>query len=172
MEFLPIFVILHSLLKKSMMKELEEGMTAPDFSGRDQTGKEIALKDYRGKKVILYFYPKDDTPGCTAEACNLRDNFTGLTRKGFVVIGISADSEKSHQRFIEKYNLPFTLVSDTGREILKAYGAWGLKQMYGKQYEGILRKTFIIDEQGKILKILNKVDTKNHTHQIMEALEG
>ena len=154
------------------MKELAEGMKAPDFSGRDQAGKDISLKNYQGKKVILYFYPKDDTPGCTAEACNLRDNFGGLTEKGFEVIGVSADSEKSHQRFIEKFDLPFKLVSDTGREILKSYGAWGPKKMYGKEYEGILRKTFIIDEQGVIIKILNKVDTKNHTDQIMEALEG
>jgi peroxiredoxin Q/BCP len=154
------------------MKELAEGMKAPDFTSKDQAGKEISLKDYQGKKVILYFYPKDDTPGCTAESCNLRDNYGGLTEKGFEVIGVSADNEKSHLRFIEKYDLPFNLVSDTGREILKAYGAWGLKKSYGKEYEGILRKTFIIDEQGVITKIFNKVDTKNHTDQIIEALEG
>jgi peroxiredoxin Q/BCP len=154
------------------MKELAEGMRAPDFVGKDQTGKEISLKDLKGKKVILYFYPKDDTPGCTAEACNLRDNYEGLAAKGFKVIGISADSEKSHERFIEKYDLPFNLVSDTRKEILKAYGAWGLKKSYGKEYQGILRKTFIIDEQGVILRIFNKVDTKNHTEQILEALAG
>ena len=154
------------------MKELAEGMRAPDFIGKDQTGKEISLKELKGKKVILYFYPKDDTPGCTAEACNLRDNYEGLAEKGFKVIGISADSEKSHERFIEKYDLPFNLVSDTRKEILKAYGAWGLKKSYGKEYQGILRKTFIIDEQGVILRIFNKVDTKNHTEQILEALAG
>jgi peroxiredoxin Q/BCP len=171
-EFLSIFVILQSLLKNINMAELAEGMKAPDFSGRDQAGNEISLKDYRGRKVILYFYPKDNTPGCTAEACNLRDNYKGLIKKGFQVIGVSADSEKSHQRFIEKYELPFSLVADSDKEILKAYGAWGLKKLYGKVYEGILRKTFIIDEEGMILKIINKVDTGNHAEQIMEVLEG
>ena len=154
------------------MKELEEGMKAPDFSGKDQSGKEISLQDLQGRKVILYFYPKDNTPGCTTESCNLRDNYRELIKKGFEVIGVSADSEKSHQSFIDKYDLPFNLISDTGREILNAYGAWGLKKLYGKVYEGILRKTFIIDEHGVILKIINKVDTKNHTDQILEALNG
>jgi peroxiredoxin Q/BCP len=154
------------------MKELAEGMKAPEFSGKDQSGKEISMEALKGRKVILYFYPKDDTPGCTTEACNLRDNYRELIKKGFEIIGVSADSEKSHQRFIDKYDLPFNLISDTGREILKAYGAWGLKKLYGKVYEGILRKTFIIDEQGVILKIIDKVDTKNHTGQILEALQG
>ena len=146
-------------------------MKAPEFSGKDQHGKEVSLKGLQGKKVILYFYPKDDTPGCTAEACNLRDNYSELIEKGFEVIGVSADSEKSHQRFIDKYTLPFRLLSDTDKEVLKAYGAWGLKKLYGKEYDGILRKTFIIDEQGVVHKIFNKVDTKNHTEQILEALE-
>lgn len=154
------------------MEELTEGMKAPDFSGRDQSGEEISLKALQGRKVILYFYPKDNTPGCTTESCNLRDNYRQLIKKGFEVIGVSADSEKSHRSFINKYDLPFNLISDTGREILKAYGAWGLKKLYGKTYEGILRKTFIIDEQGMILKIINKVDTKNHTEQILDALKG
>ncbi len=155
-----------------MMTELAEGMKAPDFSGKDQSGNAISLKDLQGRKVILYFYPKDNTPGCTTESCNLRDNYRELIKKGFEVIGVSADSEKSHQNFIDKYNLPFNLISDSGKEILKAYGAWGLKKLYGKVYEGILRKTFIIDEQGVILKIINKVDTKNHTNQILDALKG
>ena len=154
------------------MTELAEGMKAPDFSGKDQSGNAISLKDLQGRKVILYFYPKDNTPGCTTESCNLRDNYRELIKKGFEVIGVSADSEKSHQNFIDKYNLPFNLISDSGKEILKAYGAWGLKKLYGKAYEGILRKTFIIDEQGVILKIINKVDTKNHTNQILDALKG
>ena len=154
------------------MEELVEGMKAPDFSGMDQSGKVISLQDLQGRKVILYFYPKDNTPGCTNESCNLRDNYRELIKKGFEVIGVSADSEKSHQNFIEKYDLPFNLISDTGKEILKAYGAWGLKKLYGKVYEGILRKTFIIDEQGMILKIINKVDTKNHTDQILDALKS
>ena len=154
------------------MTELAEGMKAPDFSGKDQSENAISLKDLQGRKVILYFYPKDNTPGCTTESCNLRDNYRELIKKGFEVIGVSADSEKSHQNFIDKYNLPFNLISDSGKEILKAYGAWGLKKLYGKEYEGILRKTFIIDEQGVILKIINKVDTKNHTNQILDALKG
>lgn len=152
------------------MAELEAGMKAPEFSGRDQSGNEISLKDFRGRKVILYFYPKDSTPGCTAEACNLRDHYKGLIKQGFEIVGVSADSEKSHQRFIEKFELPFRLVADTGKEILKAYGAWGLKKLYGKVYEGTLRKTFIIDEQGMILKIIDKVDTGNHAEQILEEL--
>ena len=158
--------------KKIIMEELVEGMKAPDFSGKDQTGKVISLQDLQGRKVILYFYPKDNTPGCTNESCNLRDNYRALIKKGFEVIGVSADSEKSHRNFIEKYDLPFNLISDTDKKILKAYGAWGLKKLYGKVYEGILRKTFIIDEQGVILRIINKVDTKNHTEQILDALSG
>ena len=113
-----------TLLNEIEMKELAEGMKAPEFTGKDQRGKEISLRELQGRKVILYFYPKDDTPGCTAEACNLRDNYSELIEKGFEVVGISADSEKSHQRFIDKYNLPFNLVSDTDRDVLKAYGAW------------------------------------------------
>jgi peroxiredoxin Q/BCP len=154
------------------MAELSEGMKAPDFSGTDQQGNTVSLAGLKGKKVILYFYPKDNTPGCTAEACNLRDNYKELTDKGFEVVGVSADSEKSHQNFIAKYDLPFNLISDKDKEVLKAYGAWGLKKMYGKQYEGIIRKTFIIGEDGTILKVFNKVDTKNHTEQILEALGG
>ncbi len=152
------------------MAELGEGMKAPDFKGTDQRGNKVSLESLKGKKVILYFYPKDNTPGCTAEACNLRDNYKELTNKGFEVIGVSADSEKSHQNFISKYELPFNLISDTDKKVLKAYGAWGIKKMYGKQYEGTLRKTFIIDEEGMIIKIFNKVDTKSHTEQILEAL--
>jgi peroxiredoxin Q/BCP len=152
------------------MAELSEGMKAPGFEGTNQQGETITLGQMKGKKVILYFYPKDNTSGCTAEACNLRDHYGELTGMGFEVIGVSADSEKSHQNFIAKYDLPFNLISDREKSILKAYGAWGLKKMYGKEYEGILRKTFIIDEEGKILKIFHKVDTKNHTEQILEAL--
>ena len=154
------------------MEELAEGMKAPDFSGKDQSGNEVTLQALKGRKVILYFYPKDNTPGCTTESCNLRDNYRQLIKKGFEVIGVSADSEKSHRSFIDKYNLPFDLISDTDKEILKAYGAWGLKKLYGKVYEGILRKTYVIDEAGIILKIINKVDTKNHTEQILDAIEG
>ena len=152
------------------MVELKEGMPAPPFTGKDQEGREISLDKLAGKKVILYFYPKDNTPGCTAEACNLRDNYSDLTDKGFEVIGVSADSEKSHQKFISKYKLGFNLIADTERNILNAYGAWGRKKMLGKEYDGILRKTFVIDEKGTIIKIFNKVDTRNHAQQILNAL--
>lgn len=153
------------------MTELKEGMPAPVFTGKDQNGNEVSLEKLAGKKVILYFYPKDNTPGCTAEACNLRDNYSGLAEKGFEVIGVSADSEKSHQKFISRYRLPFTLISDSERKILKAYGAWGIKKRFGKEYEGVLRKTFVIDEKGVLLKIIHKVDTGGHTRQILDALE-
>jgi len=153
------------------MANLKEGDFAPEFNGKDQNGNEISLSNLKGKKIILYFYPKDDTPGCTAEACNLRDNYAGLINDGFEVIGVSADSEKSHQKFIGKYNIPFKLIADTEKVILRAYGAWGKKKMYGKEYEGIMRKTFVINEDGKIIKVFDKVDTKNHTEQILEVLQ-
>jgi thioredoxin-dependent peroxiredoxin len=149
------------------MAYLKEGDPAPQFTGKDQNGNVISLSDLKGKKVILYFYPRDNTPGCTAEACDLRDHYSGIRSKGFEVIGVSADNEKSHQNFRDKYSLPFNLVADTEKSILKAYGAWGKKSMYGKEYEGILRKTFVIDEKGIIVKIIDKVDTKNHTKQII-----
>ncbi|MDP4189737.1 MAG: thioredoxin-dependent thiol peroxidase, partial [Bacteroidota bacterium] len=122
------------------------------------------------KKVVLYFYPKDDTPGCTAEACNLRDNYSLLKAKGFEIVGISADSQQSHQKFSGKYTLPFTLIPDVDKKIINAYGVWGEKKMYGKVYEGILRTTFIISEEGKIEKIFTKVETGNHTSQILNEL--
>lgn len=154
------------------MAHLKEGDIAPDFTGKNQKGEGVKLSDYKGKKVILYFYPKDDTPGCTAEACNLRDNYSELIEKGFEVIGVSPDSEKSHNKFIDKYNLPFTLIPDENKEILMAYEAWGEKKMYGKAYMGVLRTTYIINEEGRIEKIIRKVDTKNHTKQILDALSG
>ena len=147
--------------------ELKIGQKAPDFAGPDQEGKSISLNDFKGNKLILYFYPKDDTPGCTAEACNLRDNYEMWLSKGYKVLGISPDHQKSHQKFIAKYNLPFPLISDTDKNIIKTYGAWGLKKMYGKEYEGLLRTTFVINEDGKIENIFKKVDTKEHTKQIL-----
>lgn len=152
------------------MAYLKEGTKAPDFVAKNQDGQEVRLADFNGKKVILFFYPKDNTPGCTAEACNMRDNYSTWLEKGFEVIGISPDNEKSHQNFINKYTLPYTLIADTEKEILKKYGAWGLKKMYGKEYEGVLRTTYIIDENGYVLKVLNKVKTKDHTNQILEEL--
>jgi len=152
------------------MAQLKEGATAPDFSGKDQDGKTISLADYKGKKVILYFYPKDDTPGCTAEACNLRDNYQILLSVGFAIIGVSPDNEKSHAKFSTKYTLPFSLIADPDASIIKKYGAWGEKNMYGKSYMGVLRTTYVIDEQGKIIKAITKVDTQNHTQQILTEL--
>ena len=152
------------------MSTLKKGIKAPDFSGTDQTGARISLSSYRGKKVILYFYPKDDTPGCTAEACNLRDNFHDLRAKGFEVIGVSPDDQYAHEQFISKYDLPFTLISDPDKEILNAYNAWGTKSMYGRSFEGVLRKTYVLDEEGTILAVFNKVNTGDHSRQILEEL--
>jgi len=148
------------------MIQLKEGMKAPEFEGIDQDGKTISLSNYKGKKVVLYFYPKDDTPGCTAEACNLRDNWNTFLAKGFIVLGVSPDNEKSHKKFSEKYSLPFPIIADTDKKILNDYGIWGEKKMYGKSYMGVLRTTFLIDEKGMIEKIINKVDTGGHTEQI------
>ncbi len=153
------------------MTVLKEGDKAPIFNGKNQNGESINLADLTGKKVILYSYPKDNTPGCTAEACNLNENFDNLTKKGFVVIGISPDSEASHQRFINKYDLQFNLITDPEKEILQQYNAWGEKKLYGKTYMGVLRKTFIINEEGIIEKIIEKVKTKDHTNQIYSELK-
>lgn len=144
---------------------------APDFTARNQNGEEVSLSDYRGKKVILYFYPKDNTPGCTKESCDFRDNYETLTKDGFEVIGVSADSEKSHQKFIEKFDLPFTLISDMEKEVLNLYGAWGRKKFMGKEYDGILRKTFLIGADGKIEQIIEKVKTKEPTKQLLELID-
>jgi peroxiredoxin Q/BCP len=149
------------------MKELKVGDKAPDINATDQDGNSIRLKDFKGKKVILYFYPKDSTPGCTAEACNLRDNNHLLLEKGYKIIGVSADDEKSHKNFIAKNGLPFTLIPDKGKKIIMDYGVWGKKKLYGREYEGINRMTFIISEDGIIERIFTKVDTKNHTEQIL-----
>jgi len=143
------------------------GDKAPDFKGTDQDGKEIKLSDFKGKKLVLYFYPKDNTPGCTAEACDLRDNYHRFEALGYKIVGVSKDNEKSHKSFIEKFSLPFPLISDKEAEILKAYDAWGRKKFMGKEYDGIIRKTFVIDENGVILDIIEKVDTKAHSVQII-----
>jgi thioredoxin-dependent peroxiredoxin len=151
------------------MITLKTGDAAPLFSANDQHGNEIFLKSLKGKKVVLYFYPKDDTPGCTAEACNLRDNYTELLKLGYAVIGVSPDPLKSHLKFTDKYELPFSLLPDTEKEIISAYGAWGPKKFMGKSYEGVLRSTFVIDEEGIIEKVFTQVDTKNHTDQILKG---
>ena len=146
---------------------LKVGDPAPDFEVNDQDGNPVKLSDYRGKKVVLYFYPRDNTPGCTAEACNLRDNYTSLQDSGYEVLGVSTDNEKSHQKFIEKQNLPFKLLADTEKEIHEKYGTWVEKSMYGKKYMGTARHTFLIDEEGKLEEIIEKVKTKDHTTQIL-----
>jgi len=147
----------------------EIGTKAPAFKGKDENGNLVKLSDYKGKKLVLYFYPKDDTPGCTAQACNLRDNYKALQKAGYEVIGISSDSETKHQKFKQKYDLPFTLIADTEKEIHEAYGTWVEKSMYGRKYMGTARVTFIIDEKGKITDVIEKVTTKDHTSQILPA---
>ena len=146
--------------------KLAVGDKAPDFAVNDQDGIVHKLSDYRGRKLVIYFYPKDDTPGCTAQACNLRDNYYDLRLKGYEVIGVSVDDEDSHQKFIQKFQLPFTLLSDTDKKMVEAYGVWQEKSNFGRQYMGIIRTTFVIDENGIIEDVITKVDTKEHAQQI------
>ena len=150
--------------------KLKEGDKAPEINAIDQKGEAVSLAGLRGSRVILYFYPKDNTPGCNAEACNLRDNYDALREKGFVVVGVSADSAASHKKFVSKFDLPFALIPDTEKKVIEDYGAWGPKKFMGRSYEGILRTTFVIDEEGVIAKIITKVKTKDHTAQILEEL--
>ena len=146
---------------------LQIGSSAPDFSANNQKGETLSIRHFTGKKLVLYFYPKDDTPGCTAEACSLRDNYQDLIAKGFSILGVSPDTEAKHQKFIDKYNLPFDLLADTDNAVALAYGVWVEKSMYGRKYMGIARTTFVIDEQGNLAEIIEKVDTKNHATQII-----
>lgn len=148
--------------------KLEAGQKAPQFEVKNEKGELIKLSDYLGKKVVLYFYPKDATPGCTAQACDLRDNYDALLKAGYVVLGVSSDDEKSHKKFIEKQSLPFPLLADTDLKVHEAYGTWVEKSMYGRKYMGTARTTFVIDEKGEIAEIIEKVDTKNHTAQILK----
>jgi peroxiredoxin Q/BCP len=147
---------------------LKAGDLAPDFTTNDQEGKPVSLKDFRGKKVVLYFYPNDMTPGCTAEACSLRDNYKALQKKGYVVLGISTNDEKSHRKFIEKEKLPFSLLADTDKSVHQKYGTWIEKSMYGRKYMGTARVTFVIDEKGVISEVIEKVNTHEHASQILE----
>ncbi len=153
------------------MNIVEVGGQAPDFKGVDQSEKEVKLSDFKGKKLVLYFYPKASTPGCTAESCDFRDNYQSLVKKGFAVVGVSADSIKRQKNFADKNALPFPLIADEEKEIIKAFGCWGPKKMYGREYEGIYRKTFLIDESGSIELIIEKVKTKAATEQLLAALE-
>jgi peroxiredoxin Q/BCP len=143
---------------------------APDFELKDTNGDLVKLSDFKGKYVVLYFYPKDDTPGCTAEACSIRDNFSELKKKGVIILGVSKDDEKSHKKFTEKYQLPFQLLSDPEAEVCTKYNCYGKKKFMGREYIGIIRKTFLIDKQGKIKHIFEKVDTKNHAKEILGQL--
>jgi len=152
------------------MIELKEGDKAPAFTGIDQNGHKISLSDYKGHKVILYFYPEDDTPTCTIQACNLRDNYALLKKEGFTILGVSPDDEAKHQKFEAKYSLPFTLLADPGHKIIDKYGVWGPKVLYGRHYDGIHRTTFIIDEKGIIRKIFLRPKNKQHAEEIIKAM--
>ena len=153
---------------------MEIGSKAPEILGKDSNGNEIRLSDFSGKKLVLYFYPKDSTPGCTQEACNLRDNYSELRRQGYEVVGVSVDSEKSHQRFIEKNNLPFPLISDTDKQLVEQFGVWGEKKMAGRTYMGTFRTTFIINEQGIVERIIGpkEIKVKDHTAQILSKKQA
>ena len=151
------------------MKHLKVGDQAPDFSVKDQSGNEIKLSDYAGKRVVIYFYPKDNTPGCTAQACNIRDNYSDLEKEGIVILGVSADSEASHQKFIDKFDLPFALLADIDKKMLNDYGVWGEKKFMGRVYDGIHRTTFIMDESHAIVGIIEKPKTKDHSREILEV---
>jgi len=151
------------------MTTLKPGDAAPSFSATDQHGNVISLESLKGKKVVLYFYPKDDTPGCTAEACNLRDNHSDLIKLGYVVLGVSPDPVAKHEKFAAKYELPFSLLPDTEKQIIQAYGVWGPKKFMGKSYDGVYRPSFVIDEKGIIVKVFTQVDTKEHTAQILNS---
>jgi peroxiredoxin Q/BCP len=148
---------------------VKEGNKAPDFTSRNQAGEQVKLSDLKGQRVVLYFYPKDDTPGCTKEACSFRDANDVYAEKGIKVFGISTDDETSHQKFISKFSLPFDLLADTDKDIVEKYGVWGEKSMYGKKYMGTLRKTFLIDEEGKIVKIFDKVNVSEHADEVLKA---
>lgn len=154
------------------MKHLKVGQEAPSFKGKDQNGDNISLSDFSGKPVVIYFYPKDNTPGCTNQACNLRDNYSELLSKGIQVIGVSGDNEASHQKFINKFDLPFPLVADVDKELINLYGVWGEKKFMGKVYDGIHRTTFLLDDSHTIIGIIEKPKTKDHAREILEIFEN
>ncbi len=165
----------HLILFKDILKcmanystSLKAGDKAPDFKAKDQDGNIISLKDFKSKKLILFFYPKDNTPGCTNEVCNLRDNYSALIKKGYAIVGVSADDEKKHTKFIKKFDLPFPLIADIDKKVITAYDVWGEKKFMGLTFDGIVRTTFVINENAKIEYVITSVDTKNHTEQILE----
>ena len=153
------------------MTTLTEGDKAPEFTTKDQNGNSVSLKDFHGKKVVLYFYPEDDTPTCTIEACNLRDNYAELKKAGLVVLGVSPDDKNKHKKFEEKYNLPFILLEDPQKNIIDKYGVWGEKNLYGRKYMGLFRTTFLINEEGNIIRIFKKPKSKIHSEEILKALQ-
>ena len=153
------------------MEILQEGKKAPAFKGKDQNGATISSADFKGKKLVLYFYPQDNTPTCTVQACNIRDNFASLKKKGIHIIGISPDDIKKHKKFEEKFELPFTIIADTDHAIIDKFGVWGEKQLYGKKYLGLHRTTFLIDEKGMIKKVFLKPKSKQHAEEILQAWE-
>lgn len=159
------------MIKNTSMKRPKIGEAAPAFEVKNQHGEIMRLDDFKGKKVVIYFYPKDDTPGCTAQACNIRDNYAAITNKGIVVLGVSADNESKHQKFIIKYDLPFTLLADVDHSMLNAYGVWGEKKFMGRVYDGIHRTTFVLDEDHKIIGIIEKPNTKDHTREVLEIYD-
>lgn len=151
------------------MNTLKQGDAVPNFTAKDEQGNSVSLSDYKGKKLIVFFYPKANTPGCTAEACNLRDNYKALQDRGYAILGVSADSEKKQTNFKEKYDFPFPLLADEDKTVINTFGVWGPKKFMGKEYDGIHRTTFIIDEEGKVERVIDKVKTKDHAAQILEA---
>lgn len=153
------------------MKHLKLAQSAPEFTGKDQNGSDLSLSDYTGKPVVIYFYPKDNTPGCTTQACNLRDNYSSLLAEDIVVLGVSADDEKAHQKFITKFDLPFPLIADINKELINLYGVWGEKKFMGKIYDGIHRTTFVLDKSHTIIGIIEKPKNKDHTREILEIFE-
>ena len=163
--------VINNFMADLTQTHLTVGDVAPAFTAKDQAGNDISLRDYKGKKLVMFFYPKDNTPGCTKEACNLRDNYGALTNAGYALLGVSADSQKKHQNFIAKYDLPFPLLADEDKAVINAFGVWGRKKFMGREYDGILRTTFVIDEQGVIERIIDKVKTGSHSEQILVPSE-
>ncbi len=162
-----IDLLSNSIIKDMSKTHLQEGDPAPDFACPDQDGQVHTLAQYRGQKLVIFFYPRDNTPGCTAEACNLRDNYSALSKAGYTILGVSADSQRKHQNFIAKFDLPFPLLADTERKMITDYGVWGVKKFMGREFEGILRTTFLIDEEGTISRVISSVKTSKHASQIL-----